>query len=215
MRQFFPARVAASRIWFVLMTSCFAAPTFALTVDNFALVDHTGVRHELFDYAGAPAVVLMVQGNGCPVVRNALTDLRAVREQFAKRDVPFLMLNANLQDDQETVRAEAEEWGIDFPILVDETQEIGKRLALTRTAEVLVLDPAWRVAYRGPINDRLTYERQRQAAQHHYLADALTSVLAGEEPAIREKAPVGCLINFAGRGSEGMASHHHERHDPP
>lgn len=214
MRQCSPTRVATSRTWLVvLVASCFAASTFALNVENFALMDHTGVRHQLVDYADAPAVVLMVQGNGCPVVRNALPDLRAVRERFAERGVPFLMLNSNLQDRRETIRAEAEEWGIDFPILVDETQELGERLALTRTAEVLVLDAARQVAYRGPINDRLSYERQRQAADKHYLADALTAVLAGEQPAIAAKAAIGCLINFPDRGHQSSVAHHHRGHE--
>ena len=176
-----------------------ASPVAALTVADFALVDHRGVEHRLYAYSDAKAVVLMVQGNGCPVVRNALTDLRAVRERFAERDVVFLMINSNLQDHRESIAAEAAEWGIDLPILVDEDQSIGESLALTRTAEALVLDPRWRVAYRGPINDRLSYERQRKAAEHHYLADALDSVLAGELPAVQAKDAIGCLINFPAR----------------
>ena len=183
----------------LVLSALLAVPAFALTVEDFALRDHLGVDHRLYSYADADAVVLMVQGNGCPVVRNALIDLRAVRERFAERNVAFLMINSNLQDRTETIRAEANEWGIDLPILVDESQQIGERLALTRTAEVLVLDANWQLAYRGPINDRLSYERQRATAQHHYLADALDAVLAGETPAIEAKGAIGCLINFPAR----------------
>ena len=53
----------------------------------------------------------------------------------------FLMLNSNLQDDRESIRAEAEAWAIDFAIMDDESQLIGESLGVTRTAEVLVLDP--------------------------------------------------------------------------
>lgn len=187
-----------------------AVPAAALPVEAFALRDHTGVRHHLDDYRGAKAVVLMVQGNGCPLVRNAAHDLRAVRERFPREDVAFLMLNANPQDDAESIRAEVEEWGFDLPVLVDETQAVGKRLALTRTAEVLVLAPAWRVAYRGPVNDRLTYEHQRPAARNHYLADALTAVLAGERPAMERVDGPGCLINFT--PAEDGASRRHDVH---
>ena len=187
----------------------------ALQVDDFALRDQRGDLHELGSYADAKAVVLMVQGNGCPVVRNALPDLRAVRERYEAQGVAFLMLNSNLQDRAETIRAEAEEFGIDFPILVDETQQVGMALALTRTAEVLVLDSSRQVAYRGPVNDRLSYERQRAAAQHHYLADALDAVLAGDKPAIAAKDAIGCLINFPARRDAdpaGAAQHHHAAH---
>lgn len=174
----------------------------ALPVADFRLADQHGAMHRLDSYRDAAAVVLMVQGNGCPIVRTALPDLAAVRAQFAERNVAFLMINANLQDDRERIRAEAEEWGIDLPILVDETQAIGRQLQLTRTAETLLLAPPanagaeWRLAYRGPINDRLSYGRQRAVANEHYLATAIEAVLAGEEPAVAARDAKGCLISF-------------------
>lgn len=183
-----------------------------------ALPDHLGDWHDFTAYEGASAVVLMVQGNGCPLVRNALHDLRAVRERFQDEDIVFLLLNANRQDDADSIRAEAQEWGIDLPVLVDGAQEVGRRLALTRTAEVLVLTPAWDVAYRGPVNDRLTYERQRAEAREHYLADALTAVLAGRPPPRAQVDAPGCLINFdppesaAASAGRAKGSGHHGSH---
>lgn len=183
------------------------------TFAPFALVDHEGVRHDLREYEGSDAVVLMVQGNGCPLVRNAQHDLRAVRERFADADVVFLMLNANPQDDAESIRAEAREWGLDLPVLVDETQAVGRALGLTRTAEVLVLTPAWQVAYRGPVNDRITYEHQRPRADKHYLADALTAVLAGRAPPLAQVEAPGCLINFShGEDPPTVRSGHRGKH---
>ncbi|MXY54527.1 MAG: redoxin domain-containing protein [Gammaproteobacteria bacterium] len=170
------------------------------SVDNFMLLDHRGEAHELHYHSDAAAVVLLVQGNGCPVVRNALPDLREVRERYAGEGVVFLMLNSNLQDTRESVRAEAEEWGIDLPILIDETQLVGEGLGLTRTAEALLIDPdGWELAYRGPINDRLSYERQLAEAKEHYLADAIDSLLAGTQPQVAQQDTVGCLINFPER----------------
>ncbi|HCY05526.1 MAG TPA: hypothetical protein DHU16_08725, partial [Gammaproteobacteria bacterium] len=61
----------------------------------------------------APAIVIMVQGNGCPIVRNALTDYKALRDEFADNGTQFFMLNSNLQDRRETIAAEAEKYGID------------------------------------------------------------------------------------------------------
>ncbi len=184
-----------------------AATAAAMPVRNFTLADHTGVPHELYRHEDAKAVVVMVQGNGCPVVRNALIDLAGVREQFRGEPVRFLMINSNLQDDRESIRAEAEEWDIDLPILVDGTQEVGEALALNRTAEVLVIDTrSWTIAYRGPVNDRLVYERQREAADNHYLVDALRAVLAGERPTIDAVAAIGCLINFPARSGDDGSS---------
>ena len=172
-------------------------------VDNFALIDHVGDAHELYYYSDAEAVVLMVQGNGCALVRAALPDYRALRERFQDENVVFAMLNSNLQDTRDAIAAEAEEWDIDFPILMDETQLVGMDLELTRTAEMFVIDTdGWSVAFRGPINDRFEYERQRETAEQEYVADAITAVLAGEAPAVNQVEAKGCLINFPDREND-------------
>lgn len=200
----------------LLLTACaaiLAVSVPALPVSDFSLADQAGKTHALFGDENAKVVVLMVQGNGCPVVRNALIDLAAVRERFQGDSVRFLMINSNLQDDRESIREEAEEWSIDLPILIDETQDVGEALALTRTAEAFVIDARSRsIAYRGPINDRLVYERQRREADHHYVIDAVTAVLAGEEPVVKSVAAIGCLINFSSRAetSAPREEHHHE-----
>lgn len=172
-------------------------------VDNFMLLDHRGDAHELHYYADAPAVVLIVQGNGCPIVRNALADYRAVSDAYASKGVEFFMLNANLQDNRATIAAEAEEWGITYPVLVDETQLVAESLGLTRTAEVLVIDPdGWRIAYRGPVNDRLSYERQKQSASEHYLRDALDALISDTQIAVASRDAMGCLINLPGASAD-------------
>ena len=141
----------------LMLATCLAAtlPAHALRVDNFTLLDHRGDAHELYYHRAAPAIVMLVQGNGCPIVRNAITDYEALQAQYADQGVKFFMLNSNLQDQRASIAAEAEKYGIDVPILDDETQLIGESLGLVRTGEILVIDPqSWSIAYRGPINDR-------------------------------------------------------------
>lgn len=168
--------------------------------DNFRLLDHQGRSHELHYFADAKAVVLMVHGNGCPVVRQAWPALREVRDRFGKDGVEFLLLNANLQDDQAAIAAEAAEFGIDLPILRDETQLVAESLGVVRTAEVFVIDPrTWTLRYRGPIDDRLAYGAQKNSATRHYLAEALEAVAAGKPVAESRIEPVGCLVNLPER----------------
>ena len=57
-------------------------------IDNFRLLDQRGASQELYYYSDAKAVVLMVHGNGCPIVRNALPTLKALRDQYRARRVP-------------------------------------------------------------------------------------------------------------------------------
>ncbi|HUF22179.1 MAG TPA: redoxin domain-containing protein [Burkholderiales bacterium] len=169
-------------------------------VDNFALLDHRGAFHELYYLSDAKAVVLMVHGNGCPIVRKALPELKAIRDAYRARGVEFLLVNSNLQDNRESIAKEASEFGIDLPILVDGTQLIGESMGFVRTADVFVIDPkGWKLAYRGPIDDRLAYGAQKPAANHHYLADALDAVLARKPVAVAQAEAIGCLINLPER----------------
>jgi hypothetical protein len=168
-------------------------------VDNFRLLDHAGASHELYYLSDAKAVVLMAYGNGCPIVRQALPTLREIRDRYRAHGVEFLLIDPNRQDDRAAVAEEAKSFGIDLPILMDDTQLIGESLALSRTAEVLVIDPkTWKLVYRGPVDDRLAYGAQRPAARKRYLIDALDAVLAGKAPAETQVDPVGCLLDLPG-----------------
>lgn len=175
----------------------------AESIDNFRLLDQYGKSHELYYLADKKAVVIMVQGNGCPIVRNALPAFAELQRAYSGRGVEFLLINSNLQDNRESILEEAREFAIDLPILDDETQLIGEALGLTRTAEVLLIDPQdWSLRYRGPIDDRLHYERQKPQAGEHYLRDALEAVIKGESPAVSRRQVKGCIINFPQRNSK-------------
>jgi hypothetical protein len=181
-----------------------AGPALALgpgdRVDNFRLLDQDGASHELYYLSDAKAVVIMVHGNGCPIVRNTLPVMHEIRDRYRAQGVEFLLLNSNLQDDRDAIAKEAAEFGIDFPILVDDTQLIGESLDVTRTAEVFVIDPrSWRLLYRGPVDDRLAYGTQRPAARNHYLTDALDATLQGKPLAVAQTEALGCLVNLPER----------------
>jgi peroxiredoxin len=188
----------------LLASAGLVGPAFGLApgevVQNFRLSDQNGTAHELYDASGRSAIVIMVQGNGCPIVRQALPALAELRERYRSRGVAFLLLNPNLQDTREEVAEEAAEFHIDFPILLDPAQQVGESLGVERTAEVFVIDPKdWKLAYRGPLDDRLWYDRQKPAAAHAYLRDALEAVLARRPVAESAVEGVGCLIHFPAR----------------
>lgn len=177
-------------------------------VENFRLFDHQGGSHELFYYGDAKAIAVLVQGNGCPIVRNAAPRFKELRDEFAGQGVEFIMLNTNLQDTRESIQKEAEKFGYDMPILDDETQLIGESMDLVRTGEVFVVDPStWTVAYQGAIDDRLTYENQKKEAENHFLKDALTSMVAGEAIEVASTNGIGCLINFPEQQAMAKAKH--------
>jgi peroxiredoxin len=166
------------------------------SVPDFELTDHLGKTHSLEDYKQYDYVAFYVQGVGCPIARIALPNYREVRDEFSDENIAFVMFNANIQDDVNRISREADEFGIDFPIIKDEGQKLAKSLGVERTAEVFVVDPKTReVLFRGPINDQLGYETQRNEADEWYLKDALNTILAGGQVDMDDiPDSKGCLV---------------------
>ncbi len=176
-------------------------------IDNFALLDQNGKNHELYYYSDAKAIVLYIQGNGCPIVRNGLSELKKIRDKYQKKGIVFLMLNANLQDNRESIKKEATEFEIDLPILIDETQLIAESLNIARTAEAIVIDPKnWNIFYRGPVDDRLGYESQKQQANRDYLIEALEAKLKNKDLEEKVVAGKGCLVALPNKSKLASSS---------
>ncbi|MBK50844.1 MAG: hypothetical protein CMQ45_00465 [Gammaproteobacteria bacterium] len=166
------------------------------SIPEFELTDHLGEIHTLDKYDSFDYVVFYVQGVGCPIARIALQSYREVRDEFANKNIGFSMFNSNIQDSLSRIAKEAGEFGIDFPIMKDEGQRLARALGVERTAEVFIVNPHSReVLFRGPINDQLGYETQRNEAREHYLKDALYTVLAGDAVNMNDiPDSKGCLV---------------------
>jgi peroxiredoxin len=189
------------------LTEAPPAVNLPATADDFRLTDQNLHSHELRQLADASAIVLITQENSCPVIRNTATAVKALQHDYASRGVEIFMLNSTPTDTREAILTEANAYGYDLPILMDSNQLVGEQLGVTRTAEVIVIDPkTWNIVYRGPLDDRVTYERQRARAEHTWAKDALDALLAGRPVAVSRVEPVGCLIDFPERAKAASVS---------
>lgn len=166
-------------------------------VVNFSLIDHRG-RHFELHRADAKVVLLFVGGNGCPIVRQSLAKMRSIRGKFADKGVVVWMINANPQDDRESIAEEAQTFGFgSMPVLKDEHQMVARSLGLTRTAEVIAISTKdWRILYRGAIDDQLTEGAKKPNAKQKYLETALTEFFADQPVTLAKTSVKGCLISY-------------------
>ena len=156
----------------ILICTALAISTMVVLADDwlrsmpeFELTDHLGKVHNLDTYRDFELAVFYVQGVGCPIARIALPNYREVRREYTEQNIAFSMFNSNIQDNLPRIAKEADEFGIDFPILKDDGQNLAKALGVERTAEVLVVNPnTQEVLFRGPMNDQLGHETQRNKA---------------------------------------------------
>ncbi|MDP3736593.1 MAG: redoxin domain-containing protein [Hyphomonadaceae bacterium] len=151
--------------------------------DNFRLVDQNSKAQELYYFKNAPAVVIVTQQNGSKNLRDAAPALKALRETYAAKDVPVLLLNSSSSDNRDTIAAEMKSLGLDLPVMLDDTQLIGEGLGVSRVAQAFVIDPkTWKVVYSGPIDDRFAGKTAKPNAKvkNAYVSDAVASLIAAQ-----------------------------------
>ena len=159
----------------------------------FDLEGVDGARHALSDYAGKPVAVVFSCCH-CPYVvawEDRLND--AARDYDSRAGLVAVNSNAGyLGDSFEDTRRRSEEKGFVFPFLYDETQEVARAYGASRTPEVFVFDAGHRLVYHGPPDS----DHRDPDGAEPYLRAGLDAALAGAEPEVGRRPPVGCTIKW-------------------
>jgi mono/diheme cytochrome c family protein/peroxiredoxin len=175
-----------------------AAATSAGRVDDFRLTDANLDSHQLYRMKDASAVVIVTQGNGCAEMKDIAGPLKDLRNKYGAKGVEFMMLNSSAKDTRDQVAQEAKSYGVDIPVLMDVDQLVGEQLGVTRTAEVIVIDPkTWRITYRGPIGEG--------TGSSNWADDAVSATMNGSVVKVAQRNAKGCLISFPNREARAKA----------
>lgn len=155
-----------------------------------------GRLHSWNDVADRDAVVVAFTCNSCPYAVDYERRIDDLARKHAGKDarVAVIAINSNLipEDAPEAMKRRAEERGFSFPYLFDASQEVAKSFGAVRTPEFFVLDRERRIVYMGGFDD----STKPADVKKRHVEDAVEAVLAGREVAVKETAPVGCLIRF-------------------
>jgi peroxiredoxin/mono/diheme cytochrome c family protein len=163
-------------------------------VKDFTLKDTAGERVSLASFKDKKAIVVIFIGTQCPVNNLYMPRLAELAKEYQKKDVQFLAINSNRQDTGERVASHARKYGLPFPVLKDEGNEIADRFGARRTPEAFVLDRERTIRYQGRIDDHYGISYQRPRPTRRDLALAVDEVLA-LKTVTRPWTPVaGCLI---------------------
>ena len=166
-------------------------------IEDFHLLDQEGRSHFLHRQTKGKAVVLIATANGCPVMKEAASRIKALNDRFASQGVTFWMVDSNPQDDRASIGKEAKSLGIDLPILSDSIQLVASEVGFAQTCEAVCINTAdWTVVYHGAIDDQLG-DATKSKPSKNYLASALTSFLAGKKASPNRTVAKGTAISFA------------------
>jgi len=167
-------------------------------VDDFYLLDHQGRAHTLYRESDAKAIVLIAVANGCTAVKQAVPRIKALKEKFGKQGVVFWMLNSNPQDERANIAREAEQYGLELPVLEDRAQLVASSLDLSQTGDTICINPTnWMTFYRGAIDRELADPKTKARGSNNYLENALTRFLAGKTVSPNRTLAKGTPIRLA------------------
>lgn len=143
-------------------------------------------------------LVVIFTCNHCPYAKAYQDRIIAVQKDYASKGVQIIAINANddskyTEDNFENMKTRAREKGFNFPYVRDESQSVAHDYGAKATPHVFVFDSARKLKYVGAIDDN--WENPNSAKQK-YLRDALDSILANKEVAVKETMPMGCTIKW-------------------
>ncbi len=163
-------------------------------IEAFELVDSHQQSWSLADRSESKLVVVAFLGTECPLVKLYAERLNQMSRDLASQSVTFVGINSNQQDSIAEIQHFVRSFDLAFPILKDPGSRVADAFGATRTPEVFVLDQNRQIVYRGAIDDQNTYGIQQTKAKHHYLRDAINSLLDGKEIETASTEAVGCII---------------------
>ncbi len=173
------------------VVSASGASVVAERAGDFALLDQKGYFHQLSYYGDHKAVALLVQSNGSKATAKAIAAFKEAQARHQDQ-IKFFMINPLGSESRDAVQKQLEQYGVDLPVLMDDTQLVSEALGIDKTGEVFLLHPGTTaILYRGP------------AGKH--LDKAISAVLAGKAAPRTKVAMRGQKVVYPARKAHAKA----------
>lgn len=171
---------------------------------DFSLPDTDGKTVSRKDFDGKKGLLVMFICNHCPYVKHVRQELARIGEEYQKKDIGVVAINANdaanyPEDSPEAMKREKAAQGYTFPYLYDATQETAKAYTAACTPDFFVFDSRGRLVYRGQLDDSRPGNDTPVTGKD--LRRALDTLLTGETISLEQKPSIGCNIKWR-RGNE-------------
>ncbi len=166
---------------------------------DFSLPDTEGNTVKLKDFAGKKALLVMFICNHCPFVKHVAEHLAQLGQEYQARDVGIVAINSNdvdnyPDDSPDKMRQARQQWGLTFPYLFDESQEVAKAYRAACTPDFFVFNKQRKLVYRGQLDDSRPNSGQPVTGQD--LRAALDAVLNDQPVPEPQRPSAGCNIKW-------------------
>jgi len=165
---------------------------------EFTLKSPSGEVFDSNTLLGPNGLLVVVTCNHCPYALAVWPRVIRLAKSIREKGVNTVAINPNIhpdypQDSPGAMAEKIEEWGIDFPYLVDADQAVAKALAAQCTPDIYLYDASGALYYHGRIDD---YWKDESKVTKEELAPAVDSMIAGEKAPAIQHPTIGCSIKW-------------------
>ncbi len=167
---------------------------------DFTLTDTDGNVVKLSSFAGK-TVVLEWFNPGCPFVKYTHGEgpLKTLPGKITEGGVVWLAINSGAPGKQghglDTNKAARTEWGMNYPVLIDEEGKVGRMYGAKSTPHMFVIDDKGTLAYAGALDNAPMGKAEGGAVVNH-VEQALTDLKAGTAVKTPTTQAYGCSVKY-------------------
>ena len=175
--------------------------------EKITLTDMDGKQITFKDLRGK-VVFIHFWSKDCPYEKVADPKTVALADSYKGKDVVCLAINSNAtehgaepakdakpEERYAAIRKHLADKKMSFPVYIDRGNRVADLFGAQHTPHCFVIDQKGVLRYMGGLDDDPQGEKADQAKQ--YVRDAIDSLLAGKEVAVKESKPYGCGIKRA------------------
>lgn len=169
-------------------------PEAPIATGALTLTGSAGAVRSLSECSGSSATVIVFLYATCPMCQRVAPVLEKLLKEKQPQGVQVLgvFTDGTQVADLEKFK---KDYGVSFPLFVDNGGKVASALSATATPEAFVLDRDAKVRYMGRINDLYQVRGvQSQAPVREDLSEAVSDVVSGSVVQVPRTLPVGCAI---------------------
>jgi len=172
-----------------------AASITAEPLVDFKLPDGIGAIHPAAEWQRNRAVVLLFISSDCPISNRYAPAINALVKEYVPANTAFYAVQSDPDITAEAARQYAQDYGFQFPVLLDPYQTIASRYGVLVTPTAVVVSGRGDLLYRGRIDDRaVDLGKWRNTARKQDLRDAIASVLVNKPVGQPFPDAIGCFL---------------------
>ena len=163
---------------------------------SFRLIGTDDKFYSLEDFRSKSLLIVFIC-NHCPYVKARIGDLVTLQSRFPKSELQIVGINSNdpsYQDEGfENMIKFSKENNLNFPYLIDDTQQIARSYGAVCTPDPFLFDENRNLVFHGKINDAMEPEMTPQV---HVMENNIKRLLDGQSIEKDFDPSIGCSIKW-------------------